>query len=544
MKEKFKTLINNKNLIIILIITLIISIGTTGTYAWFTWSNPNNTTLSMTIGNIDVMFDTGNNINITTVTPVLYPEEGSKAIFSLKKKNASLSSIAYTITLDITTISNELKSTDFKWALMTKDTTSVISEGNFSTASNGSSITIYTGILIDTSTISYDLYIYINGNSENSSNMMNKTLTGTINITGHEEENPALAEIITNLYNNANKTVVNAPSHDSEGNITTINYNYANIYDTDTTSGGLMNDRLGGTTENYNSGNVRYYGASPNNYVYFNCSDYSNQSPTTCELWRIIGVFNGKVKIMRNKSIGKYSWDNKDTTTGAETDNGKNDWTTARLMKLLNSNNYYTIDSNDNGYGQSLYYNAQSGTCFGGRYNATISCDFTSTGLKNDTTRNMISEEIYHLRGHDFTAIYANEIYNYERTTGSVYTGRQTSWSGKIAIPYASDYGYATDLSLCSQTLKDYDKNSNCIDNNWMKEMLEEMSSNDGFWLLNSHNNNTSGVTVIYSDSKIYNQITFSTRDLFPVLYLNTNTKISNVSNTSGSLDNPYKLSV
>ena len=29
-------------------------------------------------------------------------------------------------------------------------------------------------------------------------------------------------------------------------------------------------------------GNIRYYGASPNNYIYFNCSNYSNQSSSTC----------------------------------------------------------------------------------------------------------------------------------------------------------------------------------------------------------------------------------------------------------------------
>ena len=28
--------------------------------------------------------------------------------------------------------------------------------------------------------------------------------------------------------------------------------------------------------------NIRYIGANPNNYVYFNCSDYSNQSDSTC----------------------------------------------------------------------------------------------------------------------------------------------------------------------------------------------------------------------------------------------------------------------
>ena len=42
--------------------------------------------------------------------------------------------------------------------------------------------------------------------------------------------------------------------------------------------------------------NVRYIGANPNNYVYFNCSDYNNPTADTCELWRIIGVFNNVTK--------------------------------------------------------------------------------------------------------------------------------------------------------------------------------------------------------------------------------------------------------
>ena len=42
--------------------------------------------------------------------------------------------------------------------------------------------------------------------------------------------------------------------------------------------------------------NIRYYGANPNNYIYFNCSDYSNQSDSTCEKWRIIGIFKNMTK--------------------------------------------------------------------------------------------------------------------------------------------------------------------------------------------------------------------------------------------------------
>lgn len=70
-----------------------------------------------------------------------------------------------------------------------------------------------------------------------------------------------------------------------------------------------MNDRHGGTSSLLDGGNVRYYGKNPSNYIYFNCSDYSNQLSSTCEVWRIIGVFDGKVKIMKNNSIGVIAWD-------------------------------------------------------------------------------------------------------------------------------------------------------------------------------------------------------------------------------------------
>ena len=127
--------------------------------------------------------------------------------------------------------------------------------------------------------------------------------------------------------------------------------------------------------------NIRYIGANPNNYVYFNCDDYNNQTSDTCELWRIIGVFNNiekedgtrenLIKIVRNDSIGQYSWDNKDTTSGAEHDYGKNDWTTSRLNYLLNSGH----DNETNG--GSLYFNASKGNCYYEFGNKTVSCDFT-----------------------------------------------------------------------------------------------------------------------------------------------------------------------
>ena len=319
------------------------------------------------------------------------------------------------------------------------------------------------------------------------------------------EKKSPLSSYITNLYNNATKTAV-------------INNSITYQYDP---KNSLMKDV---------GNNIRYYGASPNNYIYFNCSNYSNQSSSTCETWRIIGVFDGKIKLIRNESIGEYSWDNKNVSTGAENDYGKNDWTDARLMKLLNPG--YESKTT----GGSLYYNAKSGNCYSGQSNATKACNFTSTGIKNATTRNLISDTIYYLGGHNSFSVYPNQIYEKERGT-TVYSGRPTEWTGKIALAYPSDYGYAADLGKCSQNLNNYN-NSACTSNNWMKAIV---APNYG-WLLTPRSGIASNVWYVYSSGGVYyNSYVYNAYGVAPVLFLNSD---ANVKSGTGTSSDPYQISV
>ena len=205
-------------------------------------------------------------------------------------------------------------------------------------------------------------------------------------------------------------------------------------------------------------------------------------------------------------------------------------------MKLLNPSDYYTIDSNDNGNGQSLYYNSQSGTCFSGYNNAKKSCNFTSTGIKNDTTRNMIAEVTWNLGGQNSNGIYSNQIYNYERGT-TVYTGRPTTWTGKIALAYPSDYGYAADLSKCDTTLYYYD-NSNCTANNWMKNIL---GISNYSWLLTPNSGDANSAWSVSSSGYVlFGNIVSYARGVAPVLYLSSELRVES---GDGSSSNPYKLS-
>lgn len=370
--------------------------------------------------------------------------------------------------------------------------------------------------------LAYIVAFYVDGDLAQN-DAQNKQFSGVI--TGVADQGTAplgvATKYITNLYTEASKEEVTNNS---------ITYNKA-------PSVNLMNDRLGGTTTDLDGGNVRYYGASPNNYIYFNCSDYNSQTSSTCEVWRIIGVFDGKVKLIRNTSIGNYAWDNKDKTTGAESDLGKHDWTTARLMKLLNPSDYYTVDANDNGLGQSLYYNSGFGKCYSGQNNATTDCDFTSTGIKNDNTRNLIAEATWNLGGWNTNSVYSNQMYGYERGT-TVYPGRPTTpWKGKIALAYPSDYGYAAEFGTdyCNKQLGSY-SDTTCTSNNWMKATFSS-----GFrWLLTPYSSGSNFAWLVNSSGDVHYSNAWIADGVFPVLYLNSGVEFKD---GDGSSANPYQLS-
>ena len=439
------------------------------------------------LGNYNNEYSYSHNLSFDTTSPTVTISANTNSSKTVTY-TFSFSENVYGFTKDDITVSEGTKST-FTQVSQSKYTLVVIHS-----SAGTKTISVPSGVCTD------------NAGNYNIANSFTNTITLGVNF----------ATYITNLYTNASKTTVTNNS---------ITYNYA-------TSVSLMNDRLGSSSTGINNGNIRYYGASPNNYVYFNCNDYSNQTASTCELWRIIGVFDGKVKIMKSRTIGIHSFDNKNKSTGAKNSYGKNDWSTARLMKLLNPSNYYEVDSNDNGNGQSLYWNAESGTCFSGQNNATKECDFTSMGLKNSTTRNIISETTYSLLGWSSSNIYPDQMYNYETTKGKVYSGSAKSWIGKIALPYASDYGYAADLNLCQKTLYSYD-DSTCKNNDWMY-------FNIGQWLLTPYSGDSNDVWDANASSIVARNFSFSAVSVRPSLFLEDSVKINETD--TGTESNPYQL--
>ena len=573
------------------LVVLVIAVIVSGTYAYYVWTTSDSDTTKIVagIGAATVTFDGGSDIS-ANLRPVSDKSKGIVKNISVKGDTEGL---VFNMYLDITSIDTGLKDESFRYELY-KGTTKV-KEGNFSdsyltsntvtcTKNNTNHIVLLTNESISTSKTSYTLYIWIDGaNYTNPNTMMNKTFSFKLHADGEGAVlNTPLGnavEYITNLYTNAEKEIVtnnsityntaplvsligdrfggnatkegkawessntqehlNNPKSESEcltnfnnvvncsTNYTAMGFNNQTDCENKYTEDVLNQGRQALCTSSveipdYTGGNIRYYGASPDNYIYFNCDTYPD---TNCELWRIIGVFDGKLKLIRSSRIGGLAWDYDKNDDSSKTDYD-NDWSTATLQKLLNGSYY-------NGSGTVTYYSNSAGI-------RRTSLNMTSIGIKNEATRKVIAETTYYLGGWNGSSVYSNQIYKYERGT-TVYTGRLPTWTGKIALAYPSDYGYAADFNKCKdKILLDYG-DSTCTSNNWMKAIITNNGSEAG-WLLTPNSNHSSNAWYVNSSSIVgYSNNTQNACWATPVLYLNSDIRLES---GDGSSSNPYKLSV
>ena len=358
------------------------------------------------------------------------------------------------------------------------------------------------------------------------------------NYAAEKEENKepdTLAEYITRLY-----TASDIPKVQVYNN--NIGYNYAK-------SEGLMNDALGGNNSNLDTGNVRYYGANPNNYIYFNCKTYPN---TDCERWRIIGVFKvknsdgtevNKVKIIRETDLDVFiAWDATYPTSYASDVIGYSNWGGATIQKLLN-NGYY----NGNKVGTAYYqYN---------EVNKRVPINVGKIGIQNDETRGFISTTIWNTGGirvkdanmSDLTS-YPDQVYKEERGT-YVSSKSRSTWTGNVGLMYPSDYAYAADFTNCKVAIGSY---ARCKSNNWLyyaRNFTDIYFSSKRYTNYNNELTITELVTgnnadiVRVNGGSLGKGISNVVHHSFarPVLYLDTNTLYLD---GDGSTSNPYQISM
>ena len=291
---------------------------------------------------------------------------------------------------------------------------------------------------------------------------------------------------------------------------------------------------------------LRYIGSNANNYVTFND-----------EIWRILGVFKTedkkgnkdfRIKLIRNSSIGYYSWDSSDSTVF--NGYGINEWSQADAMKLLNPG----YDKEE--IGGSLYYNSKSGKCYNGSNNSNTDCDFTETGLK-DSSKEFIDTVKWNTGALPYeTASYQltpNQIYDYERGTNTSKSNYESDtdfpeydvdrtyyWYGKVGLINPTDLIMASsDSSQMSRESCMMSNNNyyNCVNNsNWLRSYIRDTlyTINPAFSTNKANYYPSYGFTIYNSPSTT--SVAMSTA-IVPTLYLKTNVSIKSGDGTSS---NPY----
>ena len=299
---------------------------------------------------------------------------------------------------------------------------------------------------------------------------------------------------------------------------------------------GLMNDKNGSlTTSDLDSGNIRYYGANPNNYIYFNCDDYLYQNDNNCELWRIIGVFDNKIKIVRNESIGNMSWDTSESSSNSG--KGSNDWTSSDIMKLLNpgyDTNSITVSENSILVNNSLYWNRPNGSAnyFSGQSNTYTSLTAENSIFKNvgitpaTKARNLIVESTWYLGPMDLLGMNMSPATTYKDEREG------NTWTGKVGVIYPSDYAYATDISSCTRYIVNFNNSSDdyvCRSNDWLYLGSDE-------WTFSPVG---SSVVYIAADGGASSTDEYIAKAIRPSVYLNSDVYFWI---GEGTISNPYKI--
>ena len=197
---------NKKRYFMIVGVLCIISALIGGTLAWYTWQSENNTNVSFTVGGVDITFDAGSDITSSKLRPVSTKEYGVEHDYAIEKTIIASSPVTAYLNLYLTleTLPTGLKHESFIWEIY-KDNT-LVSKGNFKNNNQGDKVTIASNQEITSTTSTYKLYIWIDGqNYSNPETMQNQTFKFVLNADATDKEPPASLMTLTKLGLTANE---------------------------------------------------------------------------------------------------------------------------------------------------------------------------------------------------------------------------------------------------------------------------------------------------------------------------------------------------
>ncbi|MBQ9319027.1 MAG: hypothetical protein IJR82_05290, partial [Bacilli bacterium] len=280
----------------------------------------------------------------------------------------------------------------------------------------------------------------------------------------------------------------------------------------------------------------RYIGDNPNNYIYFNCDSLSNQNSNTCEIWRIIGVFDvddgtgnyeQRIKLVRGSALpDTKQWDTRTSEMYPNDNWGKNEWEGSIMETYLNDEGeYYTRTGTAANYGLKATAKSLIG-----------SAKYYLGGTHYDNENAYGSADAMYLweRG--------SEVYNQNNAT------RNTSWVGEVSLMYPSDqylvYANGVDAVCYGNPKACYiaDTSSNGTPNaGWIynSNNLEGQNGISDNWFVSPYSSNSNSVFNASSVGSFSDNRGIYFNGARPVVYLKSNIKIIE---GTGERTNPYKL--
>ena len=251
----------------------------------------------------------------------------------------------------------------------------------------------------------------------------------------------------------------------------------------------------------------RYAGANPNNYVCFG-SDAS-----TCpsdNLYRIIGVFGNQVKLIKA-----------DYTTTTMTGSG-GDYYGAYSA----STSYYKGSMSTSNIA-SYYWNRSNGTSSISTWSEsrlnTTNLNSSYLSYIGTTWSNKIATTTWYVGGHS--------TYNATPATFQDAESTGTTYSAKIGLMYANDYGFAANPSAWTTSMSSYSSTS-IRNNNWMYMGLYE-------WTISRRSSGSVSAFRVNLTGDLFNDAVYGAYAVRPVFYLTSST---NYVSGSGSSTDPIRI--
>ncbi len=281
--------------------------------------------------------------------------------------------------------------------------------------------------------------------------------------------------------------------------------------------------------------NYRYIGEVPNNYI-----DFNN------ETWRIIGVIDGKLKIIRNESIGTMAWDLKQNGVGSSTTaTGSDDWRDSQLMYMLNPNasllsNYNRVNGVITDKNGRIVYKEGKLPALVSTTSTEYPADAGDTpwGL-NAVAQNQAVETTYYTvtsGAPEIESVMSAGYLWYRETT------KTSAVNGKVGLMYASDYAYTFAAGVNDGCYSSIDSSSDMsipipgeeqevrrCENSWLNSSYDE-------WTMTGMTQNGRAYKVGSGDATevAVNNI----KAVRPVVYLNPDIKLTG----TGTSTNHYKI--